>query len=169
MNATDNGISREQLRALQTLFGLYARSSLDVGADVRTERLAWAAQTLGHPISSFKDLRGNEAAQLIGVLKNALGQETKPATRRRSREAAFASGTHGRRNHPIKIEILATNADIETVNEMRQRLGMSQEDFEAWLSSRSSPIRRRTAPILRTVSDCNRVRWALKAMLKRAS
>jgi hypothetical protein len=170
VNLADKGISQAQLRALQTLFGLYARKSLDVSAKVRGERLAWASQTLGRAVASFSDLDGDEAARLVGILKQALGQETESDERkRRSREAAFAAGTHGRRNRPIKIEMMATAGDIEAVNEMRQRLGMSQEDFERWLTSRSSPIRGRTVPTLRTIADCNRVRWALKAMLKRAS
>jgi hypothetical protein len=170
VNLTDKGISQAQLRALQTLFGLYAQKSLDVGANGRSERLAWASQTLGRTVASFSDLDGDEAARLVSFLKQALGQETKSDERkRRSREAAFAAGTHGRKNRPIRIQMMATAADIQAVDEMRQRLGMSQEAFEAWLTSRSSPIRGRSAPVLRTVADCNRVRWALKAMLKRAS
>jgi hypothetical protein len=170
MSTNDGGISGAQLRALQTLFGLYAKSSLDVGADLRAERLAWATRTLGRPVSSFKDLRGSEAAQLVGALKLVLGQESEPARRKpRSREAAHAAGTHGRKNRPVQIEMLATREDLEAVDSLRERLGMAKENFDAWLLSRSSPLRGRAVPVLRTVADCNRVRWALKAMLRRAS
>jgi hypothetical protein len=168
MSVTDNKLSPVQLRALQTLFGLYARSSLDVGADVRSARLEWASKFLGRTVASFSDLRGDEAARLIGTLKQSLGQGSK-RTRKRplSKEAAQAAGTHGRKGRRVDVEIMATRDDLERVEEVKQRLGMTQENFEYWLRSRSSPLRGRAVPQLRTVADCNRVYWALKAMLKR--
>ncbi len=168
MSAAEDRISRRQLRALQTLFGLYARRSIEAAADARTVRLEWASKSLGRAIASFSELRGGEAAQLISTLKQSLGQESRRAPRRRpGREAALAAGTHGRKNRRVDVEMMATRKDIEAVDEMRQRLGMTQEDFESWLKSSSSPIGGRAVPALRTVADCNRVRWALKAMLKR--
>jgi hypothetical protein len=163
-------ISPSQLRALQTLFSAYARRSLDVsGGDLRAERLSWASQNVGRALASFKELRSNEAARLIEILKVALGQEVKPAWRHpRDRHAALAFGTHGRKNRTVKVEMIATPADIEEIQQLRQYTGMTEEDFKSWLKSRSSPIGQRPEPVLRTLSDCNRVRWALKAMLRRA-
>lgn len=173
---------RGQLDALHTLFALYAprfiegwrdRDQLSAGARlrsyVRSERLAWASQNIGRELGSFSELSADEAGRLIELMKRALGQETKPAWRRpRDREAALAAGTHGRRNRPTSIEMLATHADLAEVDQLRERLCMTRERFETWLASRSSPTGRRGAH-LRTVADCNRVRWALKAMLRRAS
>jgi hypothetical protein len=61
---------------------------------------------------------------------------------------------------------IATAEDLAPIDEMRQRLGWSREAFDAWLRSPSSPLKTSTA--LRTLADCNRVRWALKSMLKKA-
>jgi hypothetical protein len=168
MPSTDK-ISPLQLRAVQTLFALYARHSLEAAAaDPREARLAWASQNLGHQVASFADLRGVEAAKLIETLKRSLGQEVKPPIRRtRDRQTALALGTHGRRGRSVEMEILAGPEEIAAIERLRERLGMTREDFESFLRSRSSPIGRRGGRELRTVSDCNRVRWALKNMLKR--
>jgi hypothetical protein len=163
----------QQLRALHSLFSLFASECADMPKeDLRAVRLAWASENIGRHISSFVELTVGEAVQLIDLLKKALGQEVKqvsrPAWRRpRDRQAALAAGTHGRRNRPVKMEIMATREDIEEVDQLRERVGMTRENFETWLASRSSPLGRRGA-VLRTISDCNRVRWALKSMLRRA-
>jgi hypothetical protein len=165
-----SAISPRQLRTLQTLFGLYARRSLDAAdGNLRAERLAWASQNVGRTLASLNELHGDEAARLIDMLKQAVGQEVKPAWRRpRDREAALAAGTHGRRNRPVKVEMMAAPEDVEEVHQLRERVGMTREQFQTWLMSRSSPIRGRGKTELRTISDCNRVRWALKAMMRRA-
>ena len=164
-------ISPAQLRTVQTLFGLYARRSPDdvLSGDVRTARLAWASQKIERPIDSFTELHADEAARLIDVLKASVGQAVKPPWRRpRDRQAALAAGTHGRRNRVVNIEMLATPADLQQVDELRERAGMTRENFESWLASARSPIRGRASHELRTVGDCNKCRWALKAMLRRA-
>jgi hypothetical protein len=166
-------ISPKQLQTLQTLFGLYSRHSLDASSgDARTQRLEWASQNVGRAIGSFTELRIGEAAQLIDTLKRSLGQESKHVPRQawrrpRTRAAAIAAGTHGRRNRPVKMEIMATREDVEEIDGLRERVGMTRENFETWLASRNSPIGTRGG-VLRTISDCNRVRWALKSMLRRA-
>ena len=170
---TTENITPAQLRTLQTLFGMYASSSLDASdGDLRSQRMEWASQNVGRRVNSFKELRADEAARLIDTLKVSLGQEVKhiprPAWRRpRSREAAMAAGTHGRRNRPMKTEIMATREDVDEIDQLRERVGMTRANFETWLASRSSPIGQRGA-VLRTISDCNRVRWALMSMLRRA-
>jgi hypothetical protein len=175
MNAplvTGQKLSAGQLAALHTLFGIYAARSLDVaGADARRARLAWATQNVGRTIGSFRDLTEPEAAALIDLLKRAVGQEVIPPRRRsrrpRSHEGALACGLEGRRGDRRAVS-MATAEDIAPIEEMRQRLGWPREAFDAWLRSPSSPLRRRSNPRLRTLADCNRVRWALKAMLKKA-
>src|SRR5260370_33753635 len=157
-------ISRAQLKALQSLWGLYARHSLDAAgdADPRAARLAWASAQIGRELTTFGELHAEEAARLIELLKQALGQEVKPHWRRpRDRESARAAGRHGRKGIPIEIPVLAAPEDIAMVHEMRKRSGMSLQGFEAWLRSRSSPLGRCVHPTVRTVAACNRVYWAL--------
>jgi hypothetical protein len=121
-------------------------------------------------VASFSELTGFEAAQLIDRLKTQLGQQSTsaPRSRRRNRQNAMARGVHGRKGRVVNVEVLATKDDIAEVEQMRERVGMNREQFEAWLVSRSSPLRGRAKPELRTISDCNKVRWALKSMLRRA-
>lgn len=162
-------ITESQLRALQTLFALYARrSAVPPIDDGRSERLAWAATHLGREVASFKELLANEAAQLIDVLKGALGQEVSPPVRKRlDREAAMARGAHGRKGRNVKVQMLATPDALQEIGRLRGRLGWTPEHFETWLRSRHSPLCGRAEPKLRTISDCNRVRWAMNAMLRR--
>jgi hypothetical protein len=164
-------ISDGHLRALHTLFGIYAARSLDLpSSDVRDQRLKWAAQNIGREITSFRDLTDAEAGSLVDLLKRAVGQEVSAPVRRHwrrpfSREGAEACGLEGRRGDGRPVSI-ATAEDLAPIDEMWQRLGWSREQFDVWLRSRWSPLKGSTA--LRTLADCNRVRWALKKMLKRA-
>jgi len=157
-------ITGPQLRALQTLAArVFSELS---GEEERAARLAWASQELGHTVTSFRELSADEAGRLIGLLKVSLGQPLAPR-RRRPRELAHAAGTHGRKGVVISVEVMASEADRATVDDLRQRAGMSAESFANWLgSSRTSPTRGRRD--LRTLADCNRARWALKSMLRRA-
>jgi hypothetical protein len=160
---------RGQLAALQCLWGVYAKHSLDAAESDRDARLAWASEHVGREIASFSDLRVGEAAQLIDLLKKALGQEVKPHWRRpRDRESARAAGRHGRKGVLVEVPMLAAPEDIARVQELRERVGMSVEGFEAWLRSRSSPLGRFGDATLRTVADCNKVYWALRSMRRRA-
>ena len=164
-----DAISAGHLRALHTLFGIYAARSLDLtSSDLRHQRLNWAAQNIGREITSFRDLTDAEAGSLVDLLKKAVGQNVSAPRRRsrrpRSREGAEACGLEGRRGDARPVSI-ATAEDLAPIDEMRQRLGWSREAFDAWLRSPSSPVK---SSALRTLADCNRVRWALKAMLKKA-
>ncbi|MBZ5627733.1 MAG: hypothetical protein LAO06_02590 [Acidobacteriia bacterium] len=164
-------ISDGHLRALHTLFGIYAARALDLtSSDLRQQRLKWAAQNIGREITSFRDLTDAEAGSLVDLLKVAVGQEVSAPVRRRSRrprsrQGAEACGLEGRQGDERPVSI-ATAEDLAPIDEMRQRLGWSREAFDGWLRSPSSPLKSSTA--LRTLADCNRVRWALKQMLKRA-
>jgi hypothetical protein len=168
MNADQ--ISRAQLRALQALWAAYARHSLDAAgdADPRAARLAWASAQIGRELASFSELRSVEAIGLIDTLKAALGQRSTTWSRPRSREAARAAGTHGRKGFVVEVPMLAAPEDVARVHALRERLGISIEAFEEWLRSRSSPLGRFGDATLRTVADCNKVLWALKALLRRA-
>jgi hypothetical protein len=164
-------ITPKQLRSLQTLYGKYAQHAL-VAANTqeRAERLSWASQRVGREVSSFSELSSTEAAALIDQLKETLGQAVSPPRRKRlGREAAQARGAHGRRGRKVRVEMMATAEDLAEVERLRERAGMTREEFEAWLTSRYSPLRGRADTALRTVSDCNRVRWGLKAIIRHAA
>lgn len=163
-------ITARQLRTLQTLCSLYARRSLVVSnGDERAERLAWASQNLGREVASFNDLDSDEAARLVDILKQAVGQEVSPPVRKRlDRDAAMARGADGRKGRKVRVEMMATPDALGEVERLRGRLGWTPEHFETWLRSRSSPLCGRAEPKLLTISDCNRVRWALQAMLRRS-
>jgi hypothetical protein len=155
------------MKTLQTLWSVYSHRFDCPDGDPRAARLEWASQHLGRSIDSFRDLTGFEAARLIDALKLAVGQEVNvPRKPPRDRQSAIARGTHGRKGRVIPIAVLATPDDLSEISALRERVGLTQEQFEAWLGSRRSPTHRRR--VLRTVADCNRVRWALKAMLRRA-
>ena len=166
-------IWRGQVRALNVLFHLYARDALQLDktrtGEGRAARLAWASQQVGHELTSFNDLNSGEGSQLIDTLKRALGQPViVPVPRRRmDREQAEAFALHGRKGRAVKVEMMATAENLAEIHALRERLGMTPEEFEHWLRSRSSPVDRSGGKLL-TVSAVNRVRWALKAMLKRA-
>ncbi len=159
-------ISQSQLRCLLTLFAAYAQHSLDLNCGGRDQRLAWASKVVGRPLSSFLDLGRAEAGALIDDLKRSLGQEVRPAWRRpRDRQAALAAGTHGRRGDDRSVQVMAGPEELQELDQLRERLGWTREAFEKWLVSPTSPVGGRTQ--LRTLADCNRVRWALKAMVRR--
>lgn len=156
-----------QLTALQTLYSRFSdKFPAETGEGSREERLAWASRQIGREIASFKALRAEEAAELIEFLKQALGQDTIAPPRRRNREAAMARGTAGRKGKVEAIAIMAGPEDFREIDHMRERLGWTKEQFDSWMRSRKSPNGGRGAS-LRTIADCNRVRWALKAMLLR--
>ncbi len=150
-------ISPGRLRALQTLYGIYAARSLDVtGGDARAERLAWASRNVGRRIASFRDLSDREAGQLVDLLKTALGQEVTPPRRRRSprprsRQGAEACGMEGRRDS-ARPPSMATPEVVAPIEDLWRRLGWTRERFEAWLASPSSPIGQGGNPALLTLA-----------------
>jgi hypothetical protein len=157
----------KELIALQTLYSQFSEKfSSETGECSREERLAWASKQVGREITSFKQLTSGEAVQLIRFLKKALGQSTTLPRKRRSREAAMARGTAGRKGNVEAIAIMASPEDLAEVDRMRERIGMTSEQFDSWMRSRKSPNGGRGSA-LRTIADCNKVRWALKSMLRR--
>lgn len=168
-----NDITPAQLKRLQTEWGQYARRTLLAG-DEREERLKWASGAIGRRVASFSDLTFGEAKRLIRALNGMLGIPEK--RRIRSAERAHAAGTEGRRGSESTSVTLVSAEDLADIYEMIARLGWDQARFEAWLRSSSSPLAKKfdgarvppSDPTIRTLYQANRVRWALKGMLKRA-
>lgn len=116
-------------------------------------------------------LSDREAGTLIDMLKGLAGQAVEPPKRwirPRDRHHARAFATHGRRDRSGNDEVMASAGDLAAVEEMWQRLGWTRAQFEAWLTGPSSPLAPNSGTALRTWSQLQPVRWALKALLKRA-
>jgi hypothetical protein len=163
--------SGAQLRALQTLYSKWQARTLDETSDPRALRLAWASESLGRNVSSFKDLTNKEAYQLINVLKTSLGQaiNERPSRHRiRSRDLAHAAGTAGRRGAQSAVSYMVSPEDLARIENAIARLGWTRDRFEMWLRSSTSPLALKADRQIRTVADANRVWWALKNMLKQA-
>jgi hypothetical protein len=171
-------ITGSQLKRLQTLWGKHASRTVLVG-DSRSERLAWASQQLGHAVTSFSDLSKSDARQLIKSLHGVLGIAEEPRRDRRpirDRHDAAAAGNDGRRGPREKSATLAAQADLDRLQDAIARLGWTQDRFESWLRSASSPLARKVNgvrlappdPKIVTVADANRVWWGLKPIMKRA-
>lgn len=158
-------ISSTQLRRLQTLYS--AALTRDLGGDgSREARLKWASEGAGRSIDSFSNLTSAEANFLIDNLQTELGQAFEPAIfARLDRDRAQAAGTEGRNGQRPDVTTLASADDLRRVHDAVSRLAWTQEQFERWLRSSSSPLKGSTA--IRTLGDANRVWWALKNMLKR--
>lgn len=159
---TTSSISSTQRVKLMTLWHQYSRRSLDVAGSDREERLQWARGVLNREVRSFNDLSAREASRVISALNQSLGL---PAHKPRQRDRAQAAGTHGRRGDDRRSAEIAGAEDLARVQRALDRLGWTQQRFEAWLASPSSPLGRNKQ--MRTVSDCNKVWWALKRFLKR--
>jgi len=163
-----NSISKSQMKIAQVLWSQYERRSLDVVVPADSEshkdasrqaRLAFAADVAGRRVDSFKVLTRNEAHRLINALKKSLGLPVTVRGRARSEDR----GMQGRKSSP-RHDVVASAEDIARIQSALERLGWSQERFEKWLQSPSSPVK---SAVIRTQADANRVWWALKRMLKK--
>jgi hypothetical protein len=168
-----SAISPAQLTKLQVLWNHYANRDLDPGlGDPRAVRLRWASQICGRKLASFKDCTKSEANRLISALNGVLGlplnSETYSSTRR---SRARQRGTEGRKNSENALT-LASTEDFTRIQGGIERLGWNQAQFDAWLRSPSSPLKKGklapTNPQIRTQADANRVWWAMKRLLQRA-
>jgi hypothetical protein len=165
-----NAITPAQLAALQTLYSQWQARTI-TGSDPRSVRLAWASETLGRKVASFKELTGLEAFRLINALKVSLGQATNDRPRRRrirSRDAAQAAATAGRRGVQASVVYMVSADDLARIENAIARLGWTHDRFDAWLRSSSSPFASKSDPQIRTLADANRVWWGLKSLLKKA-
>ncbi len=171
---TDSNLiaSRDQVIILHTLYSAWERHTVQASRDSRSERLAWASENVGRPVSSFAELTRDEARQLVDRLKGSMeqpvGEAARPWRRIRSRERAHAAGTAGRRDRSSSVIQMASPDDIARIDEAVRRLGWSRDQYENWLKSKRSPINSKDQALIRTVTEANRVWWALKAMLRRS-
>jgi hypothetical protein len=163
-------ISKRQLGRLQTLYAQFARHEIGICLS-REERLEWASQRLRRPVTSFSDLTSSDANFLIDGLQDALGVKMPARPRPRlDRDQARRAGVDGRRDGQefASAPQLASAADLEAIENYYARLGWERAQFDAWLRSPRSPLKHKSAPTITTLSDSNRVRWALKGMLVHA-
>jgi len=168
-NQMTKAISTTQMRRLQTLYGQLAAHAIE--NNDRASRIRWASDQVGRAIASFKDLTADEAHRLIDGLQGQLGVKTPAQPRRRlSRDAARRAGIDGRRDDQefAQQPQIVSADDLAAIEEYYTRLGWTRDQFDAWLGSSHSPLKGRARPVIATSKDANRVRWALKGMLKRA-
>jgi hypothetical protein len=163
-------LSKTQLVRLQTLYAQFARREIGMGTS-REERITWASTRLRRPISSFSDLSSTDAGFLIDGLQEYLGVKAPAKPRKRlDREQARRAGTDGRHDGQefASAPQLASAADLATIENYYTRLGWGRAQFDAWLRSPRSPLKHKSQPTISTMADANRVRWALKGMLRYA-
>lgn len=161
------GITPRQLVKLQTLWGHHYRLAAEPGqggnaAASRADRLAWLSETTGRAVASAKELTNPEAEKAIRELMKRLPEHLRGRRRRMSGQRARELGTAGRRG-ATGTASLPGAAELAAIEELKAALGWDNVKFDAWLRSRYSPVR----GVVRTLADANRVRWALKAILKR--
>ncbi len=154
-------ISPQQLKRLQTLWGLFCpQSQLD--PKDREARLHWASEAIGRQIDSFRELTAEEAATAIDALQEHLPAEL-VRKRRPSRHLAQAYGTAGRRGRVEKEVRLVDAETIRVLDSLIASLGWSRERFDAFLRSPKSPVR---SGAIRTLGEANRAIWALRNILR---
>lgn len=134
--------------------------------DERAARLAWASGVVGRTITSFAELRSDEAALLIETMKKALGQETRPAIRRKrpDRDTAQLYGTAGRRRSSSKEIRLVDEPTLLLIVKLCEQLAWNEQRLDGFLRGSTSPVR---SGVIRTLDEANRVIWALRGMLRR--
>lgn len=163
-------INKRQLGRLQTLYSQLARHEIGVGTD-RSSRLAWASARLCKPVSSFSDLTAGEAGWLIDEIQTSLGVKAPAKPHKRlDRDQARRAGLDGRKDGGefTSTPQIASAANLKTIESYYSRLGWGRVQFDAWLRSPRSPLKHKTAPVIITMAEANRVRWALKGMLQHA-
>lgn len=155
-------ITPRQLARLQVLYGQFAAHEIGVGAD-REARIAWAAERLHKPVSSFKSLTIDDAGFLIDTLQQQLGVKA-PLKARLNRDQARRAGLDGRRDgrEYSAMPQMATAADLRRIQSMREQLGWSEQTFRTFLESSRSPLAARADKQIRTTADANKVWWAMK-------
>lgn len=155
-------ISAPALRRLQVLYSQYERHSLDAPGKSREDRLRWAAERVGHPVASFRDLSADEGRALIDTLQGLLNVKAPSRTprRRMARKAAEKAGTEGRRDQKHNETTLASADDLARIQQELTRLEWDQFRLDRFLLSSRSPLKGRTR--INTLGDANKVYWALK-------
>jgi hypothetical protein len=169
-------ITGAQMKRLQTVYGLYARATMDAATfplptaqQAKAARLAWASERTGRSVQSFSELSFSEAQLLIDWLQGVLGVKAPAKKKQRlSRSAAQQAGTAGRHDAAQTNETtMASSADLARIAHVLTLLGWEQAQLEAFLRSSRTPLRGRSNPAIRTLSDANKVYWALKRIAER--
>ena len=169
-------ITHRQMKRLQTVYGQFARRSTDITAtaaqtpaEAKAARIAWASERTGRTIRSFSDLTFAEAQLLIDWLQGVMGVKAPAKKKQRlSRSAAQQAGTAGRHDAAQTNETtMASSADLARIAHVLTLLGWEQALLEAFLRSSRTPLRGRSNPAIRTLSDANKVYWALKRIAER--
>jgi hypothetical protein len=157
-------ITGKQMKRLQTLWGMFARhASLD--AKDREARLGWVAGAIGRQISSFNELRADEAKTAIDAVQKHLPAELLK-TRRPWQRTAHAYGTAGRLSAHKSAEVRMADAETwRLLDVLLGKLGWTRERLDAFVRSSKSPV---SSHAIRTLAEANRVIWVLKSMLRRA-
>lgn len=156
-------ITKAQLGRLQTLYAQLAARTIGLGSS-REERVAWASERLHKPVASFKDLTSSDAGFLIDSIQGQLG--VKVPARRLDRHQARRYGLDGRRDGK-EFEAqpeMAPGWMLCAIDDYYQRLGWDRARFDAFLSSKASPLKKKASPRIVTLADANKVRFALKRM-----
>ncbi|MFC6645486.1 hypothetical protein ACFQBQ_07775 [Granulicella cerasi] len=154
------------LRRLQTLYSQCA-THLDMG-NSREDRLEWASSVTGCKIESFSLLTIAQAKLCIDALQNTIGMpQTKAPTSYVSRHRAEKDGTEGRNDqiHAEATMVDGTEPVFEFIQADMRSLGWDNDRLRAFLRSRSGPNGGRDT--IRTLGDANRVRFALKGILRK--
>jgi len=167
------GISPGQLKKLQTLWGIawnagtasatVAGVSTVAGDASRIVRIEWLRGLTKRAIQSSKELTRAEATKAIQAVMKMVPEQFRGPKRRMSGQRARELGTAGRRGAAQQSTALPGKLELQAIEELKAQLGWDNTRFDAWLRSRYSPVR----GMVRTLADANRVRWALKAILKR--
>lgn len=149
-------ITTAQLCKLQTLWGqrMHAAgvSDQDEARDLRYQFIAQATSGRAH---KTKELSYADARLILQLLS---GQGT---LRIADGEAAWAAGNHGRRDVDQAADVLAGEQQFAFLRVLRDELGWDQARLDAFIAHQlgGRPIR--------TMGNCNKVAWALKAILRR--
>ena len=156
--------TKQQIAKVQVVYAQMAKREVGVET-TREARLAWASKLLNREVTSFSDLKRGEAIHLIDEAQGALGKAFVPhklSTREQGRRAGL-DGRHDGEEFAAQPQLVDAAA-IQLIQSFYERLGWSRAQFDAWVTSSRSPLGRRKA--ITTTADANKVRWALKGMLK---
>lgn len=156
--------TKQQIAKVQVVYAQLAKREVGVENN-RETRLQWASKLLNREVISFSSLKRGEAIHLIDQAQGALGVAFVPhklSTRSEARRAGL-DGRHDGEEFAAQPQ-LAAATEIELIQGFYTRLGWSRAQFDSWLASPRSPLRGKQRIV--TTADANKVRWALKGMLK---
>jgi hypothetical protein len=160
----ESQISKNQLRRLQTLWGILYKHTGEAGAegDSRKLRLAWIGLKIGRPVGSCKDLTVAEAKTAIDAMQKLLPPDLvrKPAADRGQAQAYGRAGRKGAQSKEVRLPDAGT---FQLLSNLLFALGWNRARLDTFLHSPKSPVR----GTIRTLADANKIIWVLKGMLRR--